>query len=99
MPFFVDVITTKRDDPNHITDARKINYNNSHARKWLSSHSNWALRNGLAVHTAAASGNDAVELHGVQTRQQAEQLARHDRRKIFKGPVCQIDDEPFVIVS
>jgi hypothetical protein len=52
--FFVDVITTKRDNPNIIVDARKINYANSRAREWLGKHSNWALRSGLAVHTAAA---------------------------------------------
>lgn len=54
MRFNVEVITTKRNDPNHIIDQRTINYNNSDRRKWLAAHSNWALRNGMAVHTAAA---------------------------------------------
>lgn len=53
--FHVEVITTKRDDPNHIYDRRTINYDNSQRRKWLAAHSNWALRNGYAVHTAAAT--------------------------------------------
>lgn len=54
MPFFVQVITTKRDDPDHIIDTRKINYEKSKAREWLAKHSYWALRHGYAVHTARA---------------------------------------------
>lgn len=54
MAFYVDVITTKRNDPNHVIDSRRINYDNSRSRDWLGRHSNWALRNGHAVHTAKA---------------------------------------------
>lgn len=53
--FYVEVITTKRDDPDNVYDRRTINYDNSQRRKWLAGHSNWALRNGYAVHTAAAT--------------------------------------------
>ena len=51
-PFFVEVITTQRNDPSNIVDSRVMNYNNHSARKWLAKHSNWALRKGYAVHTA-----------------------------------------------
>jgi len=56
MPFFIDVITTERDDPNKIIHATKINFENSRSRQWLAKHSNWALRTGKAVHTAASQG-------------------------------------------
>lgn len=58
MAFFIEVITTKRDDPDAIHDQRRINYDNSRSRAWLAVHSNWALRNGFAVHTAAANGSN-----------------------------------------
>jgi hypothetical protein len=54
MRFMIEVITTKRDNPDHVVERRKINFNNSRQRAWLGRHSNWALRNGMAIHTAAA---------------------------------------------
>lgn len=57
-PFFIDVITTEANDPNKVIDARKINYDNSRTREWLTKHSNWALRNGKAVHMA---GSGSIE--------------------------------------
>jgi hypothetical protein len=53
-PFFVLVITTKRDDPNNVYDNRKINWHSDTARRWFKKHQHWAMYNGLAVHTAAA---------------------------------------------
>lgn len=56
--FLVDVITTERNDPTKVVSRRTINYSNSERRKWLAGHSNWALRNGMAVHTAAHQGEE-----------------------------------------
>lgn len=52
--FYVDVIVTERDDPEKIVTRHCINYTNSKRREWLGKHSYWALRNGMAVHTAPA---------------------------------------------
>lgn len=53
MRFNIEVITTDAVDPDIIQSRKIINYDNSRCRKWLAAHSNWALRNGFAVHTAA----------------------------------------------
>lgn len=51
--FFVEVITTHRDNPDVITDRRTVNWANSKRRERLERYTNWALRNGFAVHVAA----------------------------------------------
>lgn len=55
--FKVEVITTKRDNPDLVQSRKVINYNSDRDRGWLGAHSNWALRNGYAVHTAEYQGN------------------------------------------
>lgn len=60
-PFFVDVITTERNDPEKVIEVRQINYTNSRSREWLAKHSYWALRKGYAVHTAATPPSERTD--------------------------------------
>jgi len=65
---FVDVITTKRDDPDAVHDNRRVNFNNSRTRAWLANHMTWAFKTGHAVHVAAVPAADVRIRDLVQTQ-------------------------------
>lgn len=49
---FIDVTTRSATDPDEPPRRDRINYGSDRARKWLITHTYWALYNGYTVHTA-----------------------------------------------